>query len=199
MYKNYKLNRYMFMLSAVLVIALLIVVAYSASADASNEQFNYNTNEHGQTFGSAMFAESYETEPDLISAMGENGVFGYVYKEDLYCPTPSTREEALAMSQTRIKTQTIPLYASDGRTVIGEFIIGGAVVIEMRDVVGEKISTNNREEFFTPELYDDSYIVYVQDSNNNLFREITTPYGAVYHELLTEEEFIAIREGTAPR
>jgi hypothetical protein len=63
-----------------------------------------------------------ERIPELISAVGDNGVEGYVRLEQLNGPSPSNPAEALAMSgQTRV----IPLFASDGVTVVGQYTLRG--------------------------------------------------------------------------
>ncbi|MDO0823881.1 M56 family metallopeptidase [Desulfosporosinus nitroreducens] len=83
----------------------------------------YQTNKNGQTYGSA-FASSIigNPQPELISA-GKDGTSGYVYYEDLMGgPQPKTPEEAIAMQEMgKFEKRAIPLYAADGKTVIGSF------------------------------------------------------------------------------
>ncbi|EGW37004.1 blaR1 peptidase M56 family protein [Desulfosporosinus sp. OT] len=82
----------------------------------------YQTNENGQTYGSA-FASSIigNPQPDLISA-GKDGTSGYVKYEDLIGPQPKTPEEAIAMQEMgEFEKREIPLYAADGKTVVGTF------------------------------------------------------------------------------
>lgn len=82
----------------------------------------YQINKYGQTYGSSLYAVSAETEPDLIIAKGIDGTIGYVYSADLYGKEPKNPEEAIIMQKlNKDKIRTIPLYASDGKTVIGEF------------------------------------------------------------------------------
>lgn len=52
--------------------------------------------------------------PELIRAQGDSGIVGYVRYEDYMGPTPSNPEEALAQDETF----AIPVYASDGVTVV---------------------------------------------------------------------------------
>lgn len=87
----------------------------------------YPVNENGQTYGLAPLAPSPEFEPDLIAAGGVDGTLGYVLAEDLNGKLPKTIEEALAGQKLRSVTRfrVIPLYASDGKTVVGQFVIGG--------------------------------------------------------------------------
>ena len=94
---------------------------YSKSANENIPE--YPVNEQGQTYGHAPVLENQTLqEPDLIEARGENGVSGYVKASDLDSEV-SNPEEALAY-QENIQADgyvAIPLYKSDGKTVIGEF------------------------------------------------------------------------------
>lgn len=99
----------------------------------------YAENESGLTFGSAAEAASPDQEPDLIAAMATNGREGYVRKSDLdeangsaAAAGFSSPEEALAwqaeqdaLAERGGGDRTIPVYAQDGFTVIGEFLIAG--------------------------------------------------------------------------
>ncbi|WP_214627072.1 hypothetical protein [Paenibacillus agaridevorans] len=85
----------------------------------------YPVNENGQTYGSDADATSAETRPELISAIGENGIEGYVLKKDLDGEQPKTPEEAIAIQNSRSPGgRDIPLYDVDGETVIGVFHVG---------------------------------------------------------------------------
>ena len=87
----------------------------------------YPRNERGQTYGSALHATSPNTEPDLIQAVGVGGIVGYVRKVDLEEPSPRTPDEALARQRSGTRrARTIPLYAVNGKTVIGLFRIGAS-------------------------------------------------------------------------
>jgi|GEM_PF-4561749 hypothetical protein len=61
----------------------------------------YPTNENGETYGSSAHANSLETEPDLIAAVGIDGTKGYLRKTDLYMEMPKTPEEALAKQRNQ--------------------------------------------------------------------------------------------------
>lgn len=127
-----------FAFSIGLLISMSAVVAFAANGFLNRGQekpLSYAKNKSGQTYGSAAFAVSVETEPDLISAVGVDGTEGYVYSKDLNGDMPKTPEEAVAQTNAiREKTararsnepvvvRTIPLYDVDGKTVIGEFAI----------------------------------------------------------------------------
>ena len=82
----------------------------------------YQKNKSGETYGSVLKAISPETEPDLIQAIGEDGItVGYVRKIDLDEEMPKTPEEAL---KKQIKSEKeINLYDQEGKKVLGKFKI----------------------------------------------------------------------------
>ena len=81
-------------------------------------------NASGQTYGSDLYATSLATEPDLVLAQCVGGSTGYVRAVDLNGKMPKTPQEAVAMDS--LGPRSIPCYASNGKTIIGTFIIGGA-------------------------------------------------------------------------
>lgn len=92
---------------------------------ASEDVPNYPVNEQGQTYSNGPFPAGPEQEPELIKAEGENGVIGYVKSSDLD-PQVSSPEEAIVYMKSieNVDYISIPLYKSDGKTVIGEFRLG---------------------------------------------------------------------------
>ena len=124
--KYIKIKLFVF-LSILLVISLITILVFVTSdvSNAINEKpFSFPVNENGFTYGSIKDACSFETEPDLILAIGSCGTEGYVYAMELYGPMPNSPEEALEiMKQRGTEPKSIPLYTFDGETVIGEFII----------------------------------------------------------------------------
>jgi hypothetical protein len=84
---------------------------------------NFPTNEFGETYGSALGVSPYEKEPDLIGAVGIDGTIGYIRLTELNGEEPKTPEEALAQ-QAKENGREINLYKSDGKTIIGKFVIG---------------------------------------------------------------------------
>lgn len=121
-------------LMAFIIVAGTITVFSTASAVAEDSLTNnptaaaeivpdYPVNEQGQTYGSLPYFENKPVkEPDLISAEGENGIIGYVKATDMV-PSVSSPEEAIAYQETieAVGYESVPLYESDGKTVIGEF------------------------------------------------------------------------------
>jgi hypothetical protein len=83
----------------------------------------YRTNENGQTYGSQAGPSIYgNPQPDLIAAKGTDGTSGYITYEDSMGPQPKTPEEAVEMQKEgKFNIRKIPLYAADGKTVIGSF------------------------------------------------------------------------------
>lgn len=84
----------------------------------SDFHLSKGVNENGQTYG----IES-EDSPDLVAAQGIDGTYGYILSNDLYGPEFSTPEEAVEWQKKHKGKRVIPLYANDGKTVIGEFVL----------------------------------------------------------------------------
>ena len=86
-------------------------------------------NAHGLTFG---VTGSDHGEPDLIAVEATNGKSGYVYTKDLEDADGTTAQKSFTSPEDALKwqeanagrTHTIPVYESNGTTVIGEFQIG---------------------------------------------------------------------------
>ncbi|AOY76165.1 hypothetical protein [Clostridium formicaceticum] len=104
----------------------------------------YKVNENGQTYGSSLYAVSFETEPDLILAEGIDGTTGYVYAADLYGKAPKNPQEAIAMQKANTDQERfIPLYASDGKTVIGEFRMSSVIEEDITITTVEDVNLND--------------------------------------------------------
>lgn len=91
----------------------------------STELVPWGVNAKGETYG----AENENGTPDLIAVIATNGRIGYAYSEALNSATggdPRSPQEALANQKARQgKTFSVPVYESDGDTVIGELQIDG--------------------------------------------------------------------------
>lgn len=91
----------------------------------STELVPWGVNAKGETYG----AENANGTPDLVPVIATNGRVGYAYAETLNSAAggdPSSPQEALATQTARqAKTFSVPVYESDGETVIGEFHIDG--------------------------------------------------------------------------
>jgi hypothetical protein len=78
-------------------------VPWSASAKYIRINVSdWGVNAKGETYGVPNSAGI----PDMTAAYATNGLVGYIYQHDLWCTGPN---------------QVIPVYESDGETVIGEF------------------------------------------------------------------------------
>ena len=98
----------------------------------------FPVNENGQTYGEAANCFQPEEFPDLVGVHATNGKGGYAYYTDLYDESlPSTIEEAKKLNEQGIFKIYIPVYESDGKTVIGEFGISinseNAGVVKVED------------------------------------------------------------------
>lgn len=62
----------------------------------------------------------------MIPALATNGESGYIYESDLLGEAPKSPEEAIAIQESRQSGdfKSIPVYAKDTRTVVGELRIG---------------------------------------------------------------------------
>ncbi len=118
------------------VLCLIVVFSRGISGKYNvNATEDYKTNKDGLTYGSSMYSSSPENEPDLILAETVDGKEGYVYKDDLYYAQVDSPEELLSLDKQNQKiwndapagevvvAKYIPVYKSDGKTVIGEFPI----------------------------------------------------------------------------
>lgn len=107
-----------FSLAAGTAVSQAFVEREAPASPAASDPAPNGVNEFGESFGPEGFGDSY----DLIAATGDDGRFGYVRSEDLNGPDFRTPEEALAWQAEHVKEHmVIPLYESDGRTVIGQF------------------------------------------------------------------------------
>ena len=119
----------------------ILLAPMGAVADVPTEPMpapDYPENGKGQTYGSAAKANSPQSEPDLIAAVATNGKEGYVLKSDLdrangsaAAETFKSPEEALAWQAGEGRLdKSIPVYAADGSSVIGQFIVVGGATQE---------------------------------------------------------------------
>lgn len=130
-----KKNTVLTVLMAFIVIAATLASFSTVSADEENSLTNnatvvakkvpnYSINEQGQTYGPLPYFENEQVkEPDLIRMEGENGVIGYIKATDM-SPSVSSPEEAIAYQESVKATGgyiSIPLYESDGKTIISQF------------------------------------------------------------------------------
>ncbi|MDE6425062.1 MAG: hypothetical protein K2K89_02855 [Ruminococcus sp.] len=93
---------------------------------APHVEGNYEVNENGQTYGVRVNSPYFEDFPDLQPVLGDHGIEGYAYTEDLlHKGAAKNPEEALAQMEAKAngtyEPVVINVYESDGVTVIDTF------------------------------------------------------------------------------
>lgn len=92
---------------------------------AEDGPISIRMNEAGQTYGQIGDGTEAESIPDLILAIGNRGVEGYVKAEELFQPPPSGPAEAFVRTTAQRGDRTIPVYDESGDKVIDTFTIQG--------------------------------------------------------------------------
>ena len=97
------------------------------TTETGSNEVIYPINEQGQTYGEGPFLPGKTKEPDLVKAENEDGVVGYIKTSDLESGATSP-EDAMDYQKSMDSSEFryIPLYKSDGKTIIGEFKVGGS-------------------------------------------------------------------------
>ena len=103
----------------------------SAPAEAKQDPFaeagielatsDFPENSRGLTYGSDAEAENLKESPDLVAVVGDNGVGGFVYEEDLAGPEPSSPEEAATAQGEAPRVLTV--YDVSGTKVVDTFTL----------------------------------------------------------------------------
>lgn len=81
-------------------------------------------NAKGETYG----VMNDQGEPDLQAVVADNGRTGYAYTRDLNNaggPAPTNPAEAEERTRALAAGVRVPVYESDGETMIGQFTVGG--------------------------------------------------------------------------
>lgn len=98
----------------------------------------FPTNEAGQTYGSPDELVLPDDWPDLVLVEASNGTLGYVEKavlDEVTGANVSSSEEAVAwqadMERATWDTVEIPVYLSDGKSVIGGFPVSRSQPAEL--------------------------------------------------------------------
>ncbi|WP_154658816.1 hypothetical protein [Agathobaculum desmolans] len=90
-----------------------MAVRANGGVDLTTEEKQIHTNADGGTYGEAMVVKYLNEDVDMISAIGKNGTEGYIKTSDLPHNIPDYVPH----------DHDIPVYASDGVTVIDSFFI----------------------------------------------------------------------------
>lgn len=88
----------------------------------NGETIEIQKNSSGQIYGSEYFLNQIGIEPDLIAAIGNNGVAGYVRSNDINDEGAVDLVDAYSYNNT-VCDRTIPLYDSNGEQKIDSFTI----------------------------------------------------------------------------
>lgn len=92
------------------------------SAYSALDHNGWKVNSSGLTYGALNYlTDDGHGLPDLIEVLGINGNVGYVYKSAWNGVEASTPEEALELIEQG--SVTLPVYDSEGQTVIDSFIV----------------------------------------------------------------------------
>lgn len=83
---------------------------------------NYPKTINGETYGSGLSSSIVGYKPDLISAIGTNGVSGYIRNEDASPKLATVKDYEIYMAKLEAADRKIPLYDLQGN-VIGDFEI----------------------------------------------------------------------------
>lgn len=117
-----KMKNYM-RVSAVLA---LLIVLLTTNVFALSVESQYQVNENGETFGVSII-QAPEDEPDLIAAIATNGNEGYVRSADFLDEIAPPSGDASEIIIPEV--YSIPVYKSDGTTVIGEFRVNDGLKV----------------------------------------------------------------------
>lgn len=90
----------------------------------NNDAESFSVSDKGESYGSALNSIN---EPDFILAQGVKGKTGYIKKSDLNKGKASTLAEAVIKSAGS-KLELIPLYESDGVTIIDTFMLSAGEI-----------------------------------------------------------------------
>ena len=137
---DYARQTYVGILPSVFSILVLTISLFAFGCTNADGRYvgsvYYPVNEQGQTYGASDVAyenlpdgvsgrEAADYLPDLVLVENSDGVEGYVLKGDFLPQTPTSPQEALEMQESgAFSRKEVPMYASDGVTVVGTFSVG---------------------------------------------------------------------------
>ena len=88
--------------------------------DSLNETYQYPVNQSGESYGSGLLAEIVGEEPDLIEAIGVNGIVGYVRAEELEADYDVPPEEDVIISVYDLDGLVVDTFVLNGREMDGQ-------------------------------------------------------------------------------
>lgn len=114
------------------------VVLSALAENTLTEDDAYPVNAAGETYGSILLADMVGEDPDLLAAVNQDGVSGYIRNDDILRTDRIVPEGAV---------NSIPLYDMDGN-VIGSFEIGEYEDVDLSTPEFETARANE-EQLFT--------------------------------------------------
>ena len=98
--------------------------ATANEASPSTTVAAYEVNNSGQTLGEfgVGLTKDPSATPELILAVASNGTEGYVVYADVFEAPARSPDQAVATGDKPRSVYTVPVYAKDGKTVIGEYV-----------------------------------------------------------------------------
>ncbi len=131
--KHRKASGAAIVIAAVIVICLTMAFSASGINDVPARKVftptqdeilknGYPVNKNGETFGPNV--KDILDSPDLVLAVNDEGVVGYVRLDEDDGSKVSSPEEAAAYMAAGPHDQFINMYTEDGQTVIGKFFVG---------------------------------------------------------------------------
>ncbi|TXR51550.1 hypothetical protein [Quadrisphaera setariae] len=108
---------------------LLFGGSLTAATASQTAAPTFEENDSGETFGSIANIASPAVAPDLILVYANNGALGYVLRSDYYPTTPLKDTPTAQLPVGTSLARTIPVYAEDGETVIGDFTLDAVTPI----------------------------------------------------------------------
>lgn len=107
-------KRFKFLPILLISISIIGISFHSIYSQGFDFHLLKGVNTNGQSYG--LDSDGV----DLIAAQGIDGTYGYILREDIEIEFKSL-EEALEWQEQHQGKRIIPLYANDGKTIVGEF------------------------------------------------------------------------------
>jgi len=126
------------------------------------------TNENGHIFGYMTESITDSNCPDLVRVVGVDGTLGYVYAIEAFNevkPMSALEASALMTNRDYIQGRLVNLYASDGSTIIGQYLAGGLIGVTVQELGedGEIMMTRTYNE-------DGTIVTIYADGTKNIIR-----------------------------
>jgi len=130
---NKKIYKYSIILfSIILSSTALVSLAHKNELIPENDYLEkqdmvnmYPANKNGQTYGTDIYGNNTEINPDLLAVYSDDNTFGYIKYDDLVHggKKPNTPEEAVKYQTERNLTRVLPVYDKEGENVISYFTL----------------------------------------------------------------------------